>query len=72
MCQFKTSIIPILVGTLVLVKKGTAKHFEKIPGKQNLAEVQEIVFTCTAHILRKQNLATTKLGKKRVKFFMIF
>ena len=29
----KTSIIPIAVGGLGLVKKGTAKHFEKILGK---------------------------------------
>ena len=40
MWHLKTSIIPILVGALGLVKKGTAKH-EKIPGKQNLAEIQK-------------------------------
>ena len=33
MWQLKTSIIPIVVGALGLVKKGTAKHLEKIPGK---------------------------------------
>ena len=39
--QLKTSIIiPIVVVALGLVKKGTAKHLEKIPGKQNLAEIQ--------------------------------
>ena len=37
MWQLKTSIIQIVVGALGLVKKGTAKHLEKIPGKQNLA-----------------------------------
>ena len=50
MWQLKTSIIPINVAALGLVKKGTAKHLEKIPGKQNLPEV---VLTSTAHILRK-------------------
>ena len=39
MWQFKTSIFPIVVGTLGLVKKGTAKHCEKISRKQNLAEI---------------------------------
>ena len=45
MWQLKTLIIPIVVGALGLVKKGTAKHLEMIPGKQNLAERQKIVFT---------------------------
>ena len=53
MWQFKTSIVPIVVGALGLVKKGTAKHLEKIFGKQNLAEIQKVVITSTAHILRK-------------------
>lgn len=39
MWQFKTSMFPIVVGTLGLVKKGTAKHREKISGKQNLSEI---------------------------------
>ena len=53
MWQLKTSIIPIVVGALGLVKKGTAKYLEKIPGKQNLAEIKKIVLTSTVHILRK-------------------
>ena len=51
--QLKTSIIKIVVRVLRLVKKWTAKHFEKIPGKQNLAEIQKIELTSSAHILRK-------------------
>ena len=39
--QLKTSIIPLAVATLGLLKNGTAKHLEKIPGKQNLAEIQK-------------------------------
>ena len=35
------------------MKKGTAKHLEEIPGKQNLPEIQKITLTRTAHILRK-------------------
>ena len=52
MWQLKISIFLIVVGALGLVKKGTAKHLEKIPGKQNLAEIQKIVLTSTAHVLR--------------------
>ena len=60
------------------MKKGTAKHLQKIPGKQNLAEIQKIVLTSTAHILRKaikisnQYKLQQNWAKKRVKFFMIF
>ena len=43
MWQLKTSIIPIVVGALGLVKKGTVKHLQKIPGKQNPAEIQQEV-----------------------------
>ena len=53
MWQLKTSIALIVVGALGSVKKGTAKHLEKIPGKQNLAEIQKVVLTSTAHILGK-------------------
>ena len=53
MWQLKISIISIVVGTLLLVENWTAKHFEKITGKQNLAEIQKIVLTSTAHNLRK-------------------
>ena len=43
MCQLKT-IILLVVGALGLVKKGNTKHLEEIPGKQNLAEIQKIVY----------------------------
>ena len=36
MRQLKASIIPIVVGALGSVKKGTTNHLETIPGKQNL------------------------------------
>ena len=36
MRQLKASIIPIVVGALGSVKKGTTKHLETIRGKQNL------------------------------------
>ena len=53
MWQLKTSIIPVVVDALGLVKKGTSKHLGKIPCKQNLAKVQKNVLTSPTHILRK-------------------
>ena len=53
MWKLKTSIIPIVAGASGLVKKGAARHLEKISGKQNLAEIQNIVLTIASHILRK-------------------
>ena len=63
MWQLKTLIIPIVVGALGLVKKGTAKHLEKIPGKQNLAEIQKVVLTNAAHMLR--SVINISYSKKR-------
>ena len=53
MWQLKSTIISVVVGALGLVKKGTAKHFEKISDKQNLTEVQKIILTSNAHKLGK-------------------
>ena len=53
MWQLKSTIIPVVVGALVLVKKGTAKHLEKISDKQNLTEVQKIILTSNTHKLGK-------------------
>ena len=45
MWQLKTLVIPIVVGEVVgalgLVKMGTAKHLEKIPGTQTLADTKK-------------------------------
>ena len=65
MRQLKTSIVSIVVGALGLVKKGTGKPLEKIPGKQNLVEIQKTVLTSTAHILRKKPYQY-KLQQKRL------
>ena len=51
--QLKISIIPIVVGPLELVKKGTIKHIEQILGTQILAEIQKIVPTSIVDILAK-------------------
>ena len=49
----KKQTIPIIVGALGMIKKGTQKHVNEIPGNLSLAEIQKIVLNSTAHILRR-------------------
>ena len=51
--HMKTVTIPAVIGALGMIKKGTEKHLEKIPWSPNLAEMEKIALTGTAHILRK-------------------
>ena len=53
MWQLKTTIIPVVVGALGLIKKGTIDYLKKIPGEPSLSEIQKIVLNSTAHILRR-------------------
>ena len=39
--HMKTVTIPVVIGGLSMIKKGTEKHLEKIPGSPNLAEMQK-------------------------------
>ena len=45
--------IPVIVGTLGIIKKGTQKYVNEIPGNLSLAEIQKIVLNSTANILRR-------------------
>ena len=53
MWKLKTKIIPVVIGALGMIKKGTQNFIDQIPGKLSLQEMQKIVLTNTAHILRK-------------------
>ena len=53
MWNLKTTIVPVIVGALGMIKKGTQAHLDKIPGHHSIQEIQKIVLTSTAHILRK-------------------
>ena len=48
-----TTIVPVVIGALGMIKKGTKKHLEKLPGNPSLAELQKITLLGTSHILRK-------------------
>ena len=53
MWHLKTKTLPVVVGALGLIKKGTQDFLDQIPGKPSLQEVQKIVLNSTAHILRR-------------------
>ena len=53
MWKMKTKTIPVIVGALGMIKKGTQKYVNEIPGNLSLAEIQKIVLSTTAYILRR-------------------
>ena len=53
MWKLKTRTIPVVIGTLGMIKKGTQNFIDQIPGKPSLQEIQKIVLSSAAHILRK-------------------
>lgn len=53
MCGLKTITVPFVIGTLGVIKNGTEKHTDKIPGKTNITEFQKIPLQGSSHIFRK-------------------
>ena len=53
MWQMKTEIIPVAIGALGVIKKGSEKFISEIAGNINLQETQKTTLLGTAHILRK-------------------
>ena len=53
MLHLKPTLVPVIVGALGTVKKGTNEYLQHILGKPSLTEIQKIVLTSTAHILGK-------------------
>ena len=43
MWKLKTKIIPVVIGALDMIKMGTQKFIDQIPGKPFLQEMQKIV-----------------------------
>ena len=51
--KMKTKTIPVIVGALCMIKKGTQKYVNEIQENFSLAEIHKIVLNSMAHILRK-------------------
>ena len=56
--------VPVIIGALGLVNKGTVNYIGKIPGNIRITDLQKTVLLGTAHILRRHypssNLADFK------------
>ena len=53
MWQMEAEIIPVVVGVLRAIKKGSERPFREILGNLNLWEIQKTELLGTAHILQK-------------------
>ena len=53
MQKLKSKTIPVVIAALGIIKKATQIYFDQIPGNFSLKDMQKIVGTSTAHILRK-------------------
>ena len=49
----KTKTIPVVIGTLVVIKKGSKKYLEDIPAYMPLQDLQKTTLLGTVHFLRK-------------------
>ena len=52
MWGMKATTIPIVIGALVVIKKGLGKYIQQISGNIKMHELQKITLLGTSHILR--------------------
>ena len=53
MWHLKTTVIPIVIEALGMIKRKSEDHIKGIPGNPCLQELQKIVLNGTAHLLRR-------------------
>ena len=53
MWKMKTKTIPVIVGAIHMIKKGTQKYVNEIPGNLSLSGIQKIVLNSSSHISRR-------------------
>ena len=53
MWGMNVTMIPVVIGALGVINKGTEEFTNRIPGQPCLREIQKIVLTSSAHILRR-------------------
>jgi len=53
MWGMKITTVPVVIGALCVIKKGTDQFMKKIPRNIRLQELQKATLLGTAHILRK-------------------
>ena len=55
MWYLKTTTVPVILGALGMIRKGTNKNITKIPSSPSLIEIQKIVLDRIAHHANKIN-----------------
>ena len=53
MWNLRTQVVPVIVGALGVIKKGTERHLTKLPGDIKIRDIQKTALLGSAHILRK-------------------
>ena len=53
MWKMKTETIPVIAGAIDMIKKGTRKYVNEIPGNLSLSGIQKIVLNSFSHISRR-------------------
>jgi hypothetical protein len=49
----RTKIVPVIIGGLGTIKKGSCQNLQLVPGHPSATEVQKIILISTAHIIHK-------------------
>ena len=65
--HMKTATIPVVIGALGMIRKGTEKHLEQIPGSPNLAEMQKIALYRHCSYPKKNLIYVKKSNNKQLK-----
>ena len=53
MWKLRTKTIPVVIGAIDMIKKGTQNLIDQTPGQPSLQEMQKILLISAAYILRK-------------------
>ena len=53
MWHLKTTVIPVVIGVLGMIKRKSEDRIKQIPGNPRLHKMQKIVLNGTAHLLRR-------------------
>jgi hypothetical protein len=53
MWKVRTKIVPVIIGVLGTIKKGSNQNVQLLPGHPSAIELQKIALMSTAHIICK-------------------
>jgi len=53
MWNLKCTIVPVMTGPIVIVRRSLRKNLEAVPGKHSIGSLQRTAILGTSHIIRK-------------------